>query len=212
MTSKLVQKHLLKGTQELEIVDDAVNVRTKSRLGQEESFTVMLAVLNSEPVISKSMLEFTSRVNSEPLLSLFLAKPNQQQFNAFVNLLKQKIQDEFSAFAGLKPGMPTGMEANVFEEAPDFEETESAPRPKKKKPLRAEDIATTIEQLKMHLGADNIAPFLSALEALQSDPDSDHNLGRVMDEFRDLGPRQGAVLAYAPYLIAVLSDDPYENL
>ena len=40
--------------------------------------TVMITVLNKEPVISKSLLEFTSRVNNEPLLSMFLAKPNPE--------------------------------------------------------------------------------------------------------------------------------------
>jgi len=212
MTSKLTQKHLLKGTQELEIVDDAVRVRFKSPFGKEESMTVMLAVLNSEPVISKSLLEFTSRVNGEPLLSLFLAKPNPDEFNAFVAALKQQIQDEFSAFAGLKPGMPAGMEANIFDEGPEFEETADPHKPRKKKPLQAEDIETTIGMLKAHLDSQDIAPFASALEALQSDPENEHHLAQVMDEFRALGPLQGAALAYAPYLIALLSDDPYENL
>ena len=72
MTTKLIQKHLLKGTQEFEIIDDTVVVRSKPPLKKEESLTVMLTVLNTEPVISKSLLEFTSRVNNEPLLSLFL--------------------------------------------------------------------------------------------------------------------------------------------
>jgi len=212
MTTKLVQKHLFKGTREFEIVDDQVNVRLKSPLGNEETLTVMLAVLNSEPVISKSLLEFTSRVNSEPLLSFFLAKPNQNEFNTFVNLLKQKIEDEFSAFAGLKPGMPAGMEANVFQEEPAFGETGGAQKRKNRKQLRAEDIESTIDLLKNQLGSDDIAPFLAALETLQSDPMNDGHLAHVMDEFRNLGPLQGAVLSYGPYLIAVLSDDPYENL
>jgi len=212
MTTKLVQKHLLKGTQELEIVDDAINVRIKSRVGREESFTVMLAVLNSEPVISKSMLEFTSRVNSEPLLSLFLAKPNRDEFNAFVSLLKQKIQDEFSAFAGLKPGIPAGMQANVFEDAPELDGKEGSAKPKKKRQLRAEDIESAIGMLKSQLNEEDIAPFLSALETLKTDPMNDEHLARLMSEFADLGPLQGAVLSYAPYMIAILSDDPYENL
>lgn len=211
MTSKLVQKHLLKGTQELEIVDDAVNVHTRSRFGQEESFTVMLAVLNSEPVISKSMLEFTSRVNSEPLLSLFLAKPNAEEFNAFVSVLKQKIQDEFSAFAGLKAGMPSGMEANVFEDAPDLNDAANARKPSRRQ-LKAEDIETAIGMLKAQINPDDITSFVAALEALQSEPMNESYLGKVMDEFRDLGPLQGAVLSYAPYMIAILSDDPYENM
>jgi hypothetical protein len=212
MATKLFQKHLLKGIQEFEIVDDAVNVRLKPRFGREETLTVMLAVLNSEPVISKSMLEFTSRVNGEPLLSLFLANPNPDEFNAFVNLLKQKIQDEFSAFAGLKSGMPAGMEANVFDEAPELNDSGSSRAPKKKRELKAEDVGSAIDMLKAQLNPGDIAAFVAALEGLQAEPGNDERLAHVMDEFRELGPLQGAVLSYAPYMIAILSDDPYENL
>mgnify|MGYP001550140873 CR=1 FL=1 len=67
METKLLQKHIFKGTQEFEIVDDVVNVRMKPRLRKEETLTVMLTVLNPEPLINKSLLEFTSRVNNEPL-------------------------------------------------------------------------------------------------------------------------------------------------
>ena len=109
MASKLVQKSLFRGTREFEIVDDVVNVRIKTPFNKEETLTVMLTVLNPEPVISKSLLAFTSRVNNEPLLSLYLAKPNPEEFNAFVNLLKQKAHDEFNAFAGLKSSTPSGL-------------------------------------------------------------------------------------------------------
>ena len=34
----------------------------------------------------------------------------------------------------------------------------------------------------------------------------------MINEFQSLGPNQGAVLSYAPYISALLSDDPYENL
>ena len=214
MTTKLVQKHLLKGTQEFEIIDDTVNVRIKSPLGKAESLTVMLTVLNPEPVISKSRLEFTSRVNNEPLLSLYLAKPNPEAFNAFVNLIKQKAQDEFDAFAGLKSGIPTGMERNVYEEPPEFDTPDDSfgTNTGSKKPIKAEDVAAAISMLTERLNADEIRPFLSALESLQSDPADDNHLARVVDEFRALGSLQGAVLSYAPYIISVLSDDPYENL
>ena len=75
MATKLVQKHLIKGTQEFEIVGDTVNIHIKSPFRKEETLTVMLAVLNVEPVISQSRLEFVSRVNNEALISLYLAKP-----------------------------------------------------------------------------------------------------------------------------------------
>ena len=102
MAQKIIQNHLLKGSQEFEILEDSVNVKIKPRFGQEEVSTVMLAILNSEPIITKSYLEFTSRVNNEPLLTLFLAKPNQKEFNDFVNILKHKIQDEFNSLIIVK--------------------------------------------------------------------------------------------------------------
>ena len=211
MTTKLIQKHLLKGTQEFEIIDDTVVVRSKPPLKKEESLTVMLTVLNTEPVISKSLLEFTSRVNNEPLLSLFLAKPNPEEFNAFVNLLKQKIQYEFNAFAGLKSGTPSTIGKNVHEEPPVFG-TPDTERTIKSKKITAKGIEDAIRQLSEYIGAEKIGPFLSALEALQADPQNESHLRKMINEFEALGPNQGAVLSYAPYISSLLSDDPYENL
>lgn len=211
MTTKLVQKHLLKGTREFEIIDDTVVFRSKAPMQSEESLTVMLTVLNSEPVISKSLLEFTSRVNNEPLLSLYLAKPNQEEFNAFVNLVKQKIQEEFKAFAGLKTGMPSGMERNLEEEPPEFDTPDTQGTASAKK-VAPEGVAEAIHMLKEYVGAERIGPFLATLEALQAEPENIAHLNRMIDEFQELGPNQGAVLSYAPYVGALMSDDPYENL
>jgi hypothetical protein len=208
MASKLIQKHLFKGTREFEIVDDEVRVRIKA-LNKEESLTVMLAVLNPEPIIRKSLLEFTSRVNNEPLLSLYLAKPNPEEFNAFVNLVKQKAQDAFKAFAGLKPGARAELAGNVHEEPPEFETLASPYAIKNKKELAPERIEEAIRMLLAHVGREKIAPFISALEALQADPQNAAYLSRMVDEFDALGSSQGAVLTYAPYIGVLLSDDPF---
>ena len=210
MTNKLRQKHLLKGTREFEIIDDTVKVRIKSPLGQEESLTVMLSVLNPEPVISKSWLEFTSRVNNEPLLSLYLAKPNPDEFNAFVAVLKQKARDEFQAFAGLKQDPMPELGTNVYEEPPEFD-TPDHERTAKKKNINAKGIEDAIAMLKEHVGAERIAPFLSALETLQQDPSNVASISRVIKEFEALGSAQGAVLTYAPYISVLLSDDPFNR-
>ncbi len=58
MTTKLTQKHLIKGRQELELIEDYVNIITKAPFKEAEKQTVMLTVLNPEPVISKSSLVF----------------------------------------------------------------------------------------------------------------------------------------------------------
>jgi len=96
MRTKLKQKQLLKGTTEYEIVDDHVDVRVKSKIKRDndEILTVTLAVLNSEPVITRSHLEFVSRVNGESLLSLVLSKPNVKEFNEFVTTLRRDFWGE----------------------------------------------------------------------------------------------------------------------
>jgi hypothetical protein len=208
MASRLIQKHLLKGTREFEIVDDVVNVRIKS-FKNEESLTVMLSVLNPEPVIRKSFLDFTSRVNNEPLLSLYLAKPNAEEFNAFVNLLKQEAQNAYSAFAGLKSGTRSKLKGNVDEEPPAFETSDSPYAIKNKKELAPQRIEEAIRMLSTHIGRQHIEAFISALEALETDPENESHLNRMVDEFEALGRSQGAVLTYAPYIGVLLSDDPY---
>jgi hypothetical protein len=211
MVTKLVQKHLFKGTQEFEIVDDVVNIQIKSPFKKEETLTVMLAVLNTEPVISKSRLEFTSRVNNEALVSLYLANPNEDEFNAFVNLLKQKVRDEFKVFAGLKAEAPKELEGNVYEEPPEFDASEAGTTRKKWKPVRTVDLEDSIRMLREYVGGEEIDPLLLALQALLEEPQNDEIRKRVFTEFESLGPRQGAVLTYAPYVGILMSGDPYDS-
>jgi len=211
MSTKLVQKHLFKGTREFEIIDDAVNVRVKAPFNKEETLTVMLTVLNPEPVISKSFVEFTSRVNNEPLLSLHLANPNPEEFNAFVSLIKQRALDAFNAFAGLKSGAASGLNGNVHEEPPDFDDPDAAHTAREKRHITAEGIENAANMLSEYVGEEQIGPFLSALKALQADPRNEARLSAMIEEFKALGPRQGAVLTYAPYIGILLSDDPFKK-
>lgn len=210
MASKLVQRQLFRGTHEYEIDGEQLNVRVKTPF-KEERLSIMLTVLNPEPVISRSVLAFTSRVNNEPLLSLHLAKPNPEEFNAFVNLLKQKAQEEFHAFAGLKSSTPSGLGGNVYDEPPEFDTPDSKRTAGTKKHIKAERIEEAVRMLSEHLGKEEIGPFLTALEALQEDPLNESHLSRMIDEFEALGPRQGAVLTYAPYIGLLMSDDPFSK-
>ena len=102
VSMKLVQKHPIKGTQEFELLEDSIIMRIKKPFRKAEELTVMLAVLNPEPVVNKSMLDFHSRVKCDPLISLYIDKPNPQEFNTFVAALKQQAQLEYNAFAGIK--------------------------------------------------------------------------------------------------------------
>jgi len=102
MVHKLVQKHFLYGRREFELRDDIVKIKVNSLLDENKDFEVELAMINPDPIISKSRLEFHSRVKCRPLISLYLNKPNAEEFNAFVDALKTKAKNEFDAFAGIK--------------------------------------------------------------------------------------------------------------
>lgn len=207
---KLIQKQFLKGKREFEIADDVVNVRYKTPF-KEEKLTVMLTILNPEPVVNKPWLEFHSRVKCDPLLSLLIDKPNAEDFNGFVNELKQRARQEYNAFAGLKAGsLPEAMSANVFDEPPDFEESGKRQTGKKMKPVSVANIDNAMQMLVQYLESDEITPLLNAMEALKEDPQNESHLTHLVKAFDDLGPRQGAVLTYAPYISLLLSDDPFE--
>ena len=206
---KLVQKQFLKGSREFEIIDDVVNVRIKTRL-KEKELTVDLSILNPEPVVNVPFLEFHSRVRSGPLLSLLIDKPNAEEFNAFVDELKQRARQEYKAFAGLKAGsLPAGMAANVFEEPPEFDEPGPNRIEKMVKPVSVESIDSSIQMLEQYVDAEEIKPLLTALEALKAEPESESLFAQLVTAFDDLGPQQGAVLTYAPYVGILLSDDPF---
>ncbi len=210
MTIKLTQKHIIKGTQELVLIDDYVDIRTKAPFKDEEVIRVMLTVLNPEPVISKSKLEFNSRVNGCPLISLYLGEPSTEEFNAFVNELKQRALEEFSAFAGLRrPSPVSGIEAE--EPPPERDESAEERIVSKRKFIDAAKIGDAIEMLAAQLDLEDIKPFISTLEALKEEPNNQDLLVQLLHAFNDLGSRQGPVLAYAPYVNVLLSDDPFER-
>ncbi len=101
MTLKLIQKHILYGIREFELRDDIVKVTVNSMLDENKDFEVELAMINPEPIITKSRVEFHSRVKCRPLISLYLNKPNTQEFNDFVNAIKTKAKNDFNSFAGI---------------------------------------------------------------------------------------------------------------
>ena len=211
MRTTLKQKYLFKGVTEYEIFDDhvAVCARKKFSKSDEEILTVTLAVLNPEPVITRSHLEFVSRVNGEPLLSLALSKPNVSEFNEFVNTLKQKAQQEYDAISGLsvtaKPAIPSG---NSIEEPPDFDEVSPADISKDKK-VSVEGVENAINMLKQYVNDEEIQPLIMALTSLKQAPEDHAKLVKVASVFNELGSSQGAVLTYAPYITIMLSDDPF---
>ncbi len=211
MTTKLVQKSLFKGTQEFEIVDDTLFVRIK-RPFKEKSLTMELSNLNPEPVMNESSLEFYGRVRCAPLISLYLNKPNPEEFNAFVETLKRRALEEFNAFAGLKSSSQAdGLSANVYEEPPEFEDSDQFDMSAAMQKVKVDEIANAIEMLERYVDSEEVKPLISALDALKQDPQSESNLMQVVQAFHELGISQGAVLTYAPYISALLSDDPFDH-
>ena len=114
----------------------------------------MLTVLDPEPLISKSFLHFNSRVNGEPLISLFLGKPNTKAFNGFVSAIKQKAFEEFNAFAGLQSTSTTravGEQAQAPEEPANFDDSDEAQLTKNRDHIKVERLDETIQMLNQHL-------------------------------------------------------------
>lgn len=206
MSMKLVQKQFLKSRREFEIVDDAINVRIKT-LFKEEKITLVLTALNPDPVVNSPFLDFHSRVQGGPTLSLLLDKPGTEEFNTFVNELKRRAREEFNAFAGLKTGAKLErLAGNVYEDPPAFDGPAKKPIGK---PVNVDDVDIAIEMLKQYLDAEEIKPLLTALEALKKDPENESCFSQLVEAFDNLGPRQGAVLTYAPYVNILLTDDPF---
>ena len=177
MITKLTQKHVLKGSREFEIVGDEVRYEIKSSL-KTESLSVVLYILNSEPVISGSMLSFVSTINQEPLVELFLNKPDKETFDRFVSTLSRRIiEEDFSRLS-------------VSDKCVDVD---------------IEQLSISIEMLQTYLNPGEIGALLDALSELKAKPDDMKCLGKVADAFNDLGFEQGQVLTYAPYINFLLS-------
>ena len=100
MTYRLIQKNFLHGTQEFELMDDKIKAKFTHPFKKNKQLDIVLAMLNPEPVVENSQLHFHSRVKCGPLISLYLNKPNPQEFNTFVEAVKAQAKKEYSAFSG----------------------------------------------------------------------------------------------------------------
>ncbi|MDX2507229.1 MAG: hypothetical protein QNL62_22520 [Gammaproteobacteria bacterium] len=208
MTMKLLQKRFLKGTREFEIIDDAIFVRIKS-LFKEEKLTVDLSTLDPEPVINGSELAFFSPYKGRPVLSLLLNKPNTEEFNTFIDTLKQKIMGEDNTFASVEAVSPettrSALARNVYEEPPAFQGSDDTREKSSFEPVNVERLDDDITMLRTYLDEDGFKPLLDSLETLKAEPQNEAAFQKMRDAFNDLGIYQGAVLTYAPYLNVLLS-------
>lgn len=207
MSIKLVQKQLFKGSTEYEIAGEQINIRVKSRF-KGEKLSVMLAVLDPEPVITRSSMQFVSRVNGEVLLSLALSRPNVSEFNDFVKTLKQRAQAEYNSFSGIKIGNNPDSSEPYAQQPPEFDDV-SLEEIAKGKTVHVEGVENAIRMLQTYVNNDEVQPLIVALDALKQSPGDRSKLVDVATEFNALGSTQGAVLTYAPYVSIMLSDDPF---
>lgn len=179
MTTTLFQKHPLKGKRSFELDEEAVNVNIDMPFLKKE-FTVVLSILDPEPVIKGSTLAFVSTVNRKPLVEMFVNKPDPQSFNAFVDQLKQAAIKE--AF-----GRPNVDNAGLQ--------------------VSAEQCQLTLDMLTTYLSGDEYTPLLESLRALRDSPQDRDKLEAMFAAFNALGPMQGAVLTYAPYINSLISGE-----
>jgi len=184
MTTRIVQIHPDRGTREFELVDDAIEYRISSPLGEEE-LSVVLSVLSPEPVVDGSMLYFISEVNREALIKLFVDLPDAETFAGFVRTVQQRIGEE------------------------DFGRLSAANR---KSTISKEQVDTTIRMLETNLDPASIDELLTTLRGLSEAPDDHEQLDRVIDAFHGLGVQQGPVLTYTSFFNTLLSSTDMDDL
>ena len=177
-TIELAQKHPLKGSREFRLDADEVHYVINSPLRNEEALSVPLHVLDAKPETTGSILAFVSQINREPLVELFVNKPDKQTFDQFAQTLKQRITEEdFSRFHVTNAGV-TVDSARLDE---------------------------SISMLKQYVDPNEIEPLLAALFALRANPDDVDCQRNVAGAFNELGFVQGQVITYAPYLSYLLT-------
>ncbi len=211
MATKLVQKSIFKGIQEFEIAGGEIHVRTKALFTQESRSTIALSTLSPDPMINNASMEFHSRDGHSPQLSLFLNKPSDAEFNAFVTLLRERVEEERNTFVGTSTEpQESGSPTQIHEEPPAFDDpnrAQSTPLPA----VNGARVEEVIQMLERYLDREELAPLMAALEALQTEPESESNFAQLVDAFHQLGPSQGAVLTYAPYLSTLLADQMFRE-
>lgn len=78
--------------------------------------------------------------------------------------------------------------------------------------IDSQSIETCIQSITQYIQEDEIKPLVSALEALQQEPENESYFEQFSEAFNQLGMTQGAVLTYAPYLMVIMADDPFDML
>ncbi len=183
MTSILLQKHPIKGSREFRLVDDEIQYTIKSPF-KTDSLSVLFDVLEPKPVISGSTLSFISNVNKEPLVELFINKPDKDTFDKFVKELRLKItENDFGRFRVGDKGIDVDI-ARLDE---------------------------SIEMLQNNVDSAEIKLFISTLVELKTHPSDIKCQSNVAEAFNDLGFAQSQIILYAPYINFMFSGNRWHN-
>jgi len=205
---KLKQTQFLKGSREFEIVDDTLFVSIKSFF-KEEKLAVDLSTLDPEPVIKGLELKFYVPNRGHSIFSLLVNNPNAEEFNRFVDTLKQTISGGDNADAAIETDISEAvreeaLNRNIYEEAPVFGEHEDTKE--EFKPVIVSRLQEDITMLKSYLDENDIKPLLDSLEILLDEPDNEAAFVKMLNIFNELGFHQGPVLTYAPYVKVLVSE------
>lgn len=184
MITKIVQKHPDRGTREFELIDDSIEYRISSPLGDEE-LSVVLSVLSPEPVIDGPMMHFISEINREALIKLFVDLPDASVFAEFVSTLKQRINEESFGKLGAD---------------------------NRKSAITREQVDTTIRKLETHMDPASIDQLLVTLRGLAQAPNNHEQLNQVVEAFNGLGIQQGQVLTYTSFFNTLVSSTDIDDL
>ena len=214
---KLKQTQFLKGSREFEIAGDTLFVSIKSFF-KEEKLTVDLSTLDSSPVIKGSELKFYSPHRGHSIFSLLLNKPNTQEFNHFVDRLKQTISGDDHVATGIETNISESvreeaLNRNVYEEVPLFDQAgeDESQETVNFKPVIIARLEDDIAMLKTYLDENDIKPLMNSLDALLAEPDSEAAYMNMLNAFNDLGFHQGPVLTYAPYVKVLVAESNLIN-
>ena len=206
---KLKQKQFLKGSREFEIVDDTLIVTIKSFF-KEEKLTVDLSTLDPEPVVKGEELKFYVPNRGHSIFSLLVNKPNEEEFNRFVNSLKQKMSGGDTTDVTIE----TDIAESVREEAlnrnvydiPLFDQHDDTQKKEEFTPVIVRRLEEDISMLKTYLDENDIKPLLDSLETLLAEPDNEAAFVKMLTVFNELGFHQGPVLTYAPYIKVLVAE------
>lgn len=184
MSDSLIQKHPLKGRQAIEIKGELVDIRRKGLLVNKHK-QIELSMLNPDPVVQGSKVHFHSRVRCSPMITLWKDNPNPASFNAFVKSLSDQARAAFDEFSGI----------SGEEQAPSTPQID----------VDVEQLNNTINMVEQFTDAQQTGHLVTALKALAEDPQNPAHIGQLAHAYHHLGPAQGLVLTYAPYVRILLS-------